>query len=244
VRVVTIVAGIMALLSMGPHLHVDGTVTNTRLPFALLHHVPVVKNLLAGRLMLYVYLAGAVLLALAVDHLARRSKALAGAVAVAVLLPLVPTFHFPATRTTTPAFFSSPAVARIPAGTTALVAPFARDTSTSEPMLWQARAGMRYRMPAGYALGPSETGSFVYLPIPTLLSRTMEEIQRGAPAPQLSVDQQREIWADMRRSQVRSVIVGPMGNQPSMVDFFRSLLGRDPLRLGGVHLWTGVRPPA
>src|SRR5205807_3078790 len=53
----------MALLSMGPHLHIDGVVTPVRLPFSVFANVPVIANMLAARLMLYVYLAAAILVA-------------------------------------------------------------------------------------------------------------------------------------------------------------------------------------
>ena len=244
VRAVSVVAVVMALLSMGPHLHVRGTVTSLPLPFALIEPVPVLKNLLAGRLMLYVYLAGAVLVALAFDELARHHRALAAGTVALALLPLLPTFDFPATRTTTPRFFTSSDVERIPAGSVALVAPFARDTSTSEPMLWQARAGLRYRMPSGYALGPDHTGRFVYLPIPTLLSTTMEGIQRGGPPPALDAATRKGLWADLARAEVATVLVGPMAHRLTMVAFLRELLGRDPVEAGGVYVWSEVRSPS
>jgi hypothetical protein len=33
-----------------------------------------------------------------------------------------------------------------------------------------------------------------------------------------------------------------MANQETMVAFFRQLLGREPDRVGGIMLWTGVDP--
>lgn len=256
VRVTALLAAATALFSMGPHLHVRGLVTSLELPFRFLSGVPLVRNLLAARLMLYVYLAGAILLAVAVDRVLRREPEdpvrenesplyrpiLAAALAAVVLLPLLPRLTVPNTPDGTPAFFRSDAVDVVPEGSVALVAPFARDTNTSAPVLWQAMADMRFRMPSGYALGPDDKGSFSYLPVPSELSRTMERIQQGKGSPVLDASTRGVLVADMAARDVRSVIVGPMGNREAMVAFFRELLRSDPVEVGGVQLWLRVDP--
>lgn len=244
VRLAGPLAAAAALLSMGPHLHVGGFVTPMELPFSLLTDLPVVGNILAERLMLYVYLMAAILVAVTLDHLLaeRRRPDLALAVAALALVPLMPKLDFPATRTATPAFFRTSAVERIPKNGVVLVAPFARDTSTSAPMLWQAEADMRYRMPEGYSLGPDRNGRFSYLPVPTELSKLMEQIQRGAPVPALDPARRAVLVADLVRAEVGTVLVGPMQNRSEMVAFFRDLLGDDPESVAGVTLWTGVDP--
>lgn len=244
VRLAGILAAVVALLSMGPHLHVRGMVTSTSLPFGWLDDLPVIKNMFAVRLMLYVYLMAAVLVAVAVDRLLGepRRAGLAVALAAVALLPLVPKLEFPATEAVTPSFFRSDAVERLEENSVVLVAPFPRDTSTSAPMLWQAEAGMRYRMPAGYVLGPDRSGRFGFLPVPTKLSTTMQDIQRGAPTPEIAPDTRASLVADLVRGDVSAVVVGPMSNQGAMVELFRRLLGRNPVSVGGVILWTGVEP--
>ena len=194
--------------------------------------------------MLYGYLMAAVLVAVAVDHLLgeRRRAGLAAAVAALALVPLMPNLQFPATKAVTPPFFRTDAVSRLEKDSVVLVAPFPRDTSTSAPMLWQAESDMRYRMPAGYILGPDRSGRFGFLPVPTTLSTTMQDIQRGAAAPQISPATRTSLVADLVRADVSAVVVGPMGNRDAMIGFFRGLLGRDPVSVAGVDLWTGVDP--
>jgi hypothetical protein len=244
VRLAGLLSAATALLSMGPHLHVRGYVSPMALPFAEFAELPVVGNMLAARLMLYVYLMAAIILAVALDHLLREPRRSAAAVALAgaALLPLLPRLDFPSTRASTPAFFRSEVRERIAKNGIVLVAPFARDTSTSAPMLWQAEADMHYRMPEGYSLGPDRSGRFTYLPIPTTLSRTMEQLQRGAPVPTLDAPVRAQLVADLARARVQTVLVGPMANQETMVAFFQQLLGREPVKVGGVTLWTGVDP--
>jgi len=245
VRLAGLLATATTVLSMGPHLHVRGFVSPMSLPFAKLAELPVIRNMLAVRLMLYVYLMAALLVGVALDRLlrgSRRRPALAASLAVVALMPLVPNLTFPATRAGTPSFFRSDNVRRVEKDSVLLVAPFARDTSTSGPMLWQAEADMRYRMPAGYALGPDRSGRFTYLPIPTPLSKTMEEIQRGTPPPPVDPATRSLLASDLDRADVRAVAVGPMQNREAMIGFFRELLRRDPEAVGGVALWTEVEP--
>jgi hypothetical protein len=242
VRFASLLATAVAILSMGPHLHVQGFVTPLTLPFAIIAELPLLGNVLAGRLMLYTYLMAGLLVAVALDSLlAERRSLVAVGLAVLVLGPLLPNLEFPATDSNTPLFFRSSAVRQLlDKDSVVLVAPFARDTSTSGPMLWQAEADMRYRMPEGYALGPDRAGRFSYLPIPTPLSETMQEIQGGVPVPVLDASARGELIADLVRAEVSAVIVGPMNNEQAMIAFFRQLLGSEPVAVGGVRLWADL----
>jgi hypothetical protein len=268
VRFLTLLALAVLVLSLGPHLHVKGHVTAARLPESWLSTLPLVANLLASRFMLYFYLCAGLLVAIFLDgvwhsgadradpdpngppeQLARtrtaRLRALRSGIfpfglavfALAFLFPRVP---FPATRATVPAFFGSAAVRRIPEGSVALVAPFARDTSTSDPMLWQAVAGLRYRTPEGYATGPDDSGRYSFLPVPTPLSTLMASVQQGNPVPPITPDVHAELIGELRVEHVQTVIVGPFAQHAPMVDLFTRLLGEAPQAVGGVDVWWNV----
>jgi hypothetical protein len=239
---------------------VNGHVTSIPMPQSWLTSVPLLSNMLVSRLMLYFYLCAGLLVATLLDGIwhhedgppdqlrlpgmprARlRWSALVSIGAVAVALAfLFPRTPFPSTRASVPAFFDSAAVRRVPEGSVALVAPFARDTNTSEPMLWQAIAGMRYRMPEGYATGPDDNGKFSFLPIPTPLSERMEAIQKSQrPAP-FTAEVRARLLAELRRDRVETVIVGPFSEHTRMVDFFTRLLGSPPESVDGVDVWWDV----
>jgi hypothetical protein len=195
--------------------------------------------------MVHAFLMLAVLVAVALDAALRshgRARLVGVAAVVLALIPLIPRFDFPSTPSTIPAFFTSDAVRRIPKGSVLLAAPFSRDTSTADSILWQTYADFRFKMPAAYGLGPDENGRYSFLPIPTALSTTMQDIQRGSPPPDLTEDLRLQIQNDMVRADVRSVLVGPMGNRTAMIAFFSQLLGRPPEPVGGVQLWLRVDP--
>ena len=243
VKVASIVAVVFIVLSMGPHLHVGGVVTSTRLPFAALQRLPLLQNVQPRRLMLVVYFAAAIVLALFADHVLRlrRPVAIAGVVAIVLaLVPLLPTRRFPATKAPVPSFFRSTVGSRVPKNSVVLVAPFARNTSTSAPMLWQAEAGFRYKMPEGYIVGSDRSGQISFLPSPSGISDAMERLQSGGEVPALSATDRASYGNDLAQRRVRTVVVGPQQNEDHIVAFFTKLLGRLPAFIGGVNLWTDV----
>lgn len=253
VKLLSVSVLVMLILSLGSHLHVNGTVTKLSMPLKGIEHVPLVSNLLASRLMMYVYLFSGMLVAIFVDgnrrrlepsqSMGTRGTAVATIIATAlVVISLFPTIHVSATQSQVPSFFASDAIHRIPKNSTALVAPFSHDTNTSEPELWQAVAGMRYKMISGYSTGRHKDGSFGYLPEPSPIYSTMDDIQNGHPPLPISDASRKAFLEQMRADGVKTVIVGPMGQRDNMVLFFTTLLRRSPESVGGVQAWFDITP--
>lgn len=250
VRVASLLALGLAILSLGPRLHVAGRITRVHLPWRAVEAVPVVYDLLPNRLMLYVFLLAGLLVAVFADAVIglrdRRMAALGIAALVVALAPLLPRSPSPSTKLAVPPFFAQ-AVRRIPQGSVALVAPFAHYPPSVAPMLWQAQSGMRYRMPEGYFVSADAAGRAQFGPTATPVSRAMEAIQTGRPPPAMTPGQRAGLIAVLRGWGVRTVLVGPMGHQSTMVAFFTALLGRPPTPVGGVFAWwdtdRAVTPP-
>jgi hypothetical protein len=242
---VTALTGLAAVvLSMGPSLHVGGFHTHVPLPEALIGHLPVLANLLPGRLMLYAFLLAAMLVAVFVDDLRRTPRrAVAGGLLLgAAVVTLFPRLPFPTSPVSTPAFFTGTAVRQIPQDEVALVAPFVSSPVPDDPMLWQALSGMRFRMPEGYFQGPDLHGRRIYGPAPSTTSRVMEAIWATGSARPLSAELRRGIAADLMAWSVRDILVGPMPHRAEMTAFMIALTGRPPVESGGVALWTHVDP--
>lgn len=243
VRVASLLALGLAILSLGPRLHVAGRLTGMHLPWRAVEAVPVVYDLLPNRLMLYVFLLAGLLVAVFADAMIARRQPRQAALGIAALalalVPLLPRSPSPSTSLALPPFFGG-AVSRIPQGSVALVAPFAHYPSTVAPMLWQATAGMRFRMPEGYFVGADATGRAQFGPTATAVSRAMETVQAGGSPPPLTHGTRAELIGVLRGWRVQTVLVGPMGHQTAMVDFFTTLLGQPPTLIGGVFAWWDV----
>jgi hypothetical protein len=158
------------------------------------------------------------------------------AVAVAVLLPLLPAAPVPASRVDTPPFFTAGAVRRLPEGSVALVLPFA-NRRVSKAMTWQAEAGMWFRMPGGYVIVPDRDGRPRFDTNPNTATMAFGEIQRGLPAPELTAGRRRALAANLKGWGVDVIVVGPMKHQDTMLRFLTDLLGRRPVPVDGVYLW-------
>jgi hypothetical protein len=173
-------------------------------------------------------------------------------VAVLVLLPLLPSATIRAEKVHTPAFFTGPAVRSLPRDSVVLVLPWAY-RRTSLAMTWQAEAGLWYRMPGGYFIGPQKDSDQPrFDAIPTSGSITYARIFTGAEPPKLTGPMRRALARDLVRWRVGSVVVGPMPNQAAMLRFLTELFGSQPQQVDGVYLWRdpvpqlidpGRRPP-
>jgi hypothetical protein len=256
VRWASLLGMLATVLSLGPHLHLNGTVHHRMvLPWSLVQSSPIFVHVLPSRLALYLFLAAALLLAVFVRGLESPFmgwRSMAGWLAlVLALLPLLPREPTPVAPTPVPKFFSSEAgVGRLPPSSVALVLPFTTDPGVVYPgearhtavdaMVWQAHSDYRFRMPSGYVIVPGPGGQPSHGPVPTDTSRVVIAIADGeAPSP-MTPDLRRALAADFQRWQVRTVIVGPMPHQAGELSLISDLLGRPPEQVGGVYVWWDV----
>jgi hypothetical protein len=261
VKVVSLLALMLALLSLGPTVHVAGVTTLIPVAvfavvflllrktaparllmltfvsgWAALAILPVFSNAYPGRLMLYVFLFAGVLFAMFVDLMlasSMRARAWAVVASVAIILTLAPAFPFPSTPMPVPDFFTTTVRDRVPEGSVALVAPYAYAWD-DRAMVWQSAAGMWFRMPEGYGTVPGPTVN----PPPTALGSLMMGIDQGLPYDGLSDSARDRLRTDLARWSVRTVVIGPMEHEENMVSLFRDLLQRDPEITGGVYVWA------
>lgn len=240
VRWAALLASLLVLLSLGPWLHVGGRVTSVQLPWAVIGNLPLLRNMLPGRLMLFAFLGIGIvvgdLVAVAIQAGPRRGAVAVGALVVA-LLPLVPRLPFISTSAEVPGFFrAGGGVAQLPPGSVVLVTPFSNNHS-SEAMLWQATAGYVFRMPEGEAFVPGPTLG----PPRSLLQSTLDGLDRGGAAP-TSADDRRRALDDLSAVGVTTVVAGPSPGHDQIVQYLTALLGRPPAQSGGVDVWRDVTP--
>ncbi len=267
VRLAALGSALIAILSLGSTIHFAGK--NSQIPvfaialvFPLLQRylpgrlmlflvffgglamsrLPVLSNILPARLIVVFYLLAGLLVAVWLDDLRawlpqqRRLGWLAAAASLVLLLPALP---YTSTPETVPTFFAGGAVSRIPAGSVALVIPYSVALNP-RAMTWQAQAGMRFRMPEGYAFIPDPGSSRQRLsPPPSATQDQTVAIALGRAAP-LTDEIRNQILVELKSWHVQTVIVGPMTNEQQEVDLFTSLFGQAPETVDGVYVWWGV----
>ena len=225
---------VVALLSLGPHLHVLGHNTGLPLPWAAVSLVPLLGNALPSRLMTIAMLGVGIVVAglWAERSPSPRGRVTASAILVIALACIVPALPYPTHAAQLPAFFApGGAAGTLPNGAVVLVTPFSSKEST-DAMFWQAEAGYGFRMPEGDAFTPGP-----YLgPHPTYLESELDRIDRGATA-DVSDEAIARSRADLAALGVQSAVAGPSAGRAQIVRFLTAVLGAAPVETGGVYVW-------
>ena len=270
IRFTALMAVITVVLSYGPHLVVGNRQTGIPLPWDVLQHFPFANNIITVRLALYTWLFVAVLVALGMDALHDRWRrtpslratrprpgparvagaCLLGGLALISALSLVPAWPIPTAPAAVPPYFSDPVVDRIAPGSVALISPYPSVAET-QPQLWQAVAGMRFRIIGGYGLFAGPKGTSTNFPDVLL----PEDVQRflwtratgGAPypsgrTPTLSGHLICQFRGFLARYDVDTVISSTALADPAALDaLFSNALGRPSTNGAGVSAWYGVQ---
>jgi hypothetical protein len=218
---------VVAILSLGPHLHVNGGVTPVPLPWAAVAWVPLIGSALPGRLMAIAFLGIGIVVA---AYQARR--VLPGIVLVAGLLAIVPPIPYPTQHAEAPAFFKPGGdVERITPGSVVLITPVSSRLST-DAMYWQAVANYRFKMPEGDAFTPGP-----YLgPHPSFMQETLDALDAGQTIT-ITPDLQARFAADLQSHGITTIVAGPSPGQAAIVEFLTELEGQAPADDGGVKVW-------
>ena len=243
------VLGLVAwVLSLGERLHAAGTAYDVPLPFDLISQLPVLHNLAAVRLSLYVVLCGAIVIAVGLDRLHaeawfERHRLPAAVLVATCVLPLLPTGPYEYVDARTPAYFTSGAVERIPEGALAFTYPVPRYPG-SAPMEWQAQADFRYRSLGGYVISRGSGGGGTFAGNITVWERVVGQAARGVSLdvpPQV----QRRLLQEMTALHVRAVLVADVRGADEVNRLVAQLLGRPAdEHTGGVSAWYVDSGPA
>ncbi len=263
VAVAALVGAGAYVLSLGGSLAVKGPPATYQsglargrlpLPGKLLAHLPLLSNVIPSRFALYVTLAASVVLAAVLDALHTRLAGWAGvvlplALAAVALVPLVPAAPVsPVGDPGTPDWFLGPGPGRIPAGSVALLYPYPSALHFPVAQLWQAQAGLPFRMPGGYALVPGAGGRIAYNTVlgytPLTLTGTVLTQLALGPAPPRTPSLRRRIRTELAGWKVRTVVATPaaVADWPASRAWLTWLLGPPRATTGGVTLWAGPGP--
>lgn len=210
VRVVSLSALVLLLVSFGSSLHVAGVDTHIPMPGTILAHLPVLENLLPARFAAYVALLTALLLAVFIDRMPRtvRSRRVLQTASVLLVVAFLPPLPFPTRPATTPPFFTTTRPRPYPENSRLLVLPFAHDFYTADAMRWQAEARMSFSMPEGYIITRLPSGQSVQGPAPSVTSVVFAGIVAGSTTlASVSRDQRASIAADLRGWNIEGVVL-------------------------------------
>ncbi|MGW4465975.1 DUF2079 domain-containing protein [Micromonospora sp. NPDC004704] len=252
-RALAVTATVFAVLSWGPRIKVDGHILDFPLPYALLGKLPVFNAALPSRLALVVAPVLGLLLAYAVEHLAKarldRRVRIGWTVGFAVaLLPLLPVSLLTIEREPIPRFITSGDWREYVSANGVLAPlPFTLDV-TPDGQRWQAYALAHrqgeFAIPSGFFLGPGgPDGRGRIGPVPRFTDALFAEVAQTGIVPPISDADRAAARADLRYWRVEVVVLADRvhgAKYPVHVDALRqtatALLG-PPQRADDVYLW-------
>jgi hypothetical protein len=236
IRWIGLMTLIVAVLSLGPHLHVNGSVTPIWLPWAALAQLPLVGSALPARLMAIAFLGIGIVAAgaYAIARMPARRFA-TGFLLLAGLAAIAPSLPYPSAPASAPAFFRPGGdVERINPGAVVLITPFSSKQST-DAMYWQVVAKYRFRMPEGDAFTPGP-----YLgPHPSFLESALDQLDAGRSLT-VTRDVRARAVADLEAFGVTTIVAGPSPGHGAIVDFLTQIEASAPVADGGVEVWWRI----
>ncbi len=244
-----------AILSLGRHLSINGTLTRVPLPFVVLAHLPLVNNLLPVRFSLEVHACLAAVIAFGIDDI-RRARAHSpqqerlvqrrGALAAFVVLAVLVVTQLPKWPYEVQAVPVLPQEIRqaIPEGDpVVLTYPYA-SALFPQPQLWQAEDGFSFRLVGGYAEHPDQDGKptgFPNLLDPPGLQGFLEGQEGYNPyLPRVPVTPELEALTReaVSRNHIKVVLVDSSAEGAApVVDLFTRVFGRPEVSNGPFLLW-------
>jgi hypothetical protein len=241
------------VISMGPTLHVVGDITSFRLPGDILHHLPVLQNLLPDRFAGPMFLGVGLLVALGLDELKGRAvpyKIIGWALAGLGLASLFPITDFPAA--TSPLYTAFDSGLACPSATpgsghppVALLLPAVNELN----LRWQPESKFCFVMPSDTGMTGTNQGDVGALGLMLTLS------QPGELLPPLTPATRAEAANEITALDVKEIVIGPESpqvptwspdGQAQLVVWLEWLLGQAPLQSHDnyiSYIWKDL-PPA
>lgn len=149
-KALTILLAIIAILSLGTKLQINGTNTKLRLPWELAAHTPVIRSALPDRFTMYIFLIAAVTVALWLSYKEStfKTRAKFGLALLSIIFILPSTSHYYWQKTKVPAVFRSALVSKyIKKNSNVVILPYSYLGSS---MYYQYASGMWFTQSGGY----------------------------------------------------------------------------------------------
>lgn len=248
-RASAIAAGVLATLSLGESIMVNGMDTGIPGPWAALTEAPLFDSVVESRFAMACVPLMAVLLAIGTDRVLGRKSAERSllrpawflALAVA-LLPIAPTPLQVIKTQPTPAFFTEGTWRKFTDHGGSVVPVPIPDPLDATPLGWQVDAGLAFPIPEGYFVGPNGDGKHgKYGAIQRPTSTLLASVARSGITPRIDEDERAAALEDLRFWRADVVVLARHSQEDALRATVQDLLGEPGREIGDVWVWN-VRP--
>lgn len=236
-----VVALVLAALSLGGRINVNGRETTVPGPWTLLGDLPIFRQVVPTRVAVAVAPVLAVMLALALDRVlaltARNPfhplRLLGLGLVVAALVPIAPVPIAVRDRPPVPAFITSGTWKRYVDERHSMVGVPSASVGNLEPMRWAAIARIGYAIPGGYYLGPDGAFGAPARPTTTLL----DGVAATGNVPKITDKEIADARTDLRFWRAAILVIVPGSQTGAVKRTVTDLLDFEPTFVDGVWLW-------
>jgi hypothetical protein len=220
---------LIAWLSLGPTVYVEGKATTLPGLYSHFNNVPVISAALPTRYALVLIPLIGVLLAYAIDAAVRIGGFAKFAVPVAVIAALLPSVPLPLAATSrkpVPQFITTGAWRQCaPDGGVMVLVP-APTPRTPDLLRWAATANAAFAIPEGFFIGPYAAGGRSSLGIyPRPTSQLLTKVAETGQVPTISDGDRDQARADLNYWKADCVALAPVANEPALRATLEQLLG-------------------
>lgn len=248
-RASSITALVLAWISLGTTVRVNGTDTGIPGPWALLANAPLFESVVVSRFTMACIPFVAVLLALATDRVldgasAERvpSRPVWLLVLAAALLPIVPTPLHAIERTPTPKFYTDGGWRKFAEHGGSVVSVPLASPHDSVPLRWQIDADLGFPIAEGYFVGPNGGDRHGrYGPVRRPTSELLETVATTGVIARVDQGDRDAAAADLRFWRADVVVLRPHPHEDALRATVAALLGEPGGEVGGVWVWD-VQP--
>lgn len=242
VKALAFTAVAAALLSLGPRFRMPLSDSTVPGPWALFAKAPLFESVIEGRVAMVCAPALGMLLAVAVERLARTpdiGKQFIGLTAVAAaLIPIIPAPLKSVERAPLPAFIADGTWRSFVGKDETLVPIPLPDSGNAEALHWQTATGLAFKLPGGYfngPWGPQRIGIYTDSPRPT--TSMLRDISFTGAAPTIGKNWQAQARADFAYWKAGVLVLPPQLYQDQLRRTVDALVGRPGKWVGGVWVW-------
>ncbi|WP_425455450.1 glycosyl transferase [Amycolatopsis palatopharyngis] len=247
-RAVAVSMWLLAWISTGVLLTVDGTVTSVPGPWLGMFRLPLLESVLESRFALACVPLIGILLALATQRVLRWRPRLPEwriplrviwfSALLTALLPIVPTELRATQRPAVPEFFAEGTWREyVDPGGSVVIAPLP-DPGNAEALHWQVRSGLEFPLAEGYFVGPGrnpERGTYGAISRDT--SDLLADVADSGELPEIGEQERAEALRDLRYWRADVIVLAQLRHRDQLRTSIDLLLERPGRLVDGVWFW-------
>jgi hypothetical protein len=240
IRAMSLMLGLVVLLSLGPDLHVDGYVTHIKLPWAVFERLPLLNSVLPARLSVYCFFLVTLFLGyFMIDFIVNNARkytvrvlSLASlAAGLALYAPQIGAYPTSSPPVVPKVFVNGSLDKVVARHSDVLVIPLSTGGHASA-MYWQQESEFYFKMPEGYAIDKAGFG-----PKANMLQSDILSLESGGRYRMPTKNQLDLMRGYLRYLHINSILLAASPGKENIEKLVDAVIGTRPNFFDGAYVW-------